>query len=166
MNAIQELILNALDTPWKARMHSVGAQNLTQNAFTKVAFDTVDYDPNGNLTTGVGAHYTVPANGYYLITCNLFTSTNSVNAELMAAAISKNNPGALLIGNNEIIYFDQQQWGTKAQALSDGCQGMGIIQFNQGDTVEAWLFQSALNPNTLLVGANTSNIAIHWLGYP
>src|SRR5450631_1195919 len=51
--------------PWRANMYlsaatAVGAAGI-------IPFDTVIYDPNGNLVTGASAKYNVPVDGYYAI---------------------------------------------------------------------------------------------------
>lgn len=49
-----------------AKMYSASGGAIAGS--TAIPFDTIDYDPNGNCTTGAGAKYTVPADGYYIMT--------------------------------------------------------------------------------------------------
>jgi len=52
----------------KARMHRVAALSITAGSFGVIPFDTVTYDPHGNMTTGAGAKYTCLLAGKYLVT--------------------------------------------------------------------------------------------------
>lgn len=66
MDAETVAALALLHNPWGAEMYRNSALTLTGgNVVTTYPFDTVNYDPNGNLTTGTNAAYTVPVDGYY-----------------------------------------------------------------------------------------------------
>lgn len=87
--------------PWKARIHQVGAQTITTGGVT-LALDTIDYDPNGNCSTG-SHNYTAPVNGIYTVTFNVEVSTaaslTGVVAQLRKNAVTITN-GSLALANN------------------------------------------------------------------
>jgi hypothetical protein len=41
-----------------------------------IPWDTIDFDPNNNLTTGIGAKYTCPVDGFYLVITSLQQSSS------------------------------------------------------------------------------------------
>lgn len=65
MNIMQLKSFVEQHNPWRARVYSQVAQALTQSAFTVITMGTVDFDPSGMVTTGVGGGITIPVDGIY-----------------------------------------------------------------------------------------------------
>jgi hypothetical protein len=86
------LLLAALaqqHNPWRAEMYRSAALTLTNGVFTAFPFDTVVYDPNGNLTTGAGAKYTVPVDGYYACSSSISIQATA-GSQTLALSLYKN----------------------------------------------------------------------------
>ena len=126
--------------PWRARMYLSGNTAITTD--TAIPFNTVDYDPNGNLTTGVGAHYTVPVNGLYLITGSVQDSAGS------AAFLA-------IIGKNTVTGVQFGSYATNSISTVTG-----ILSLVAGDTIT--LIVEGANFTATGVSAAT-NIAICFL---
>jgi hypothetical protein len=78
-------------------------------ASTTIPFDTVDYDPLGSLTTGVGAHYTCPVDGYYLVMTNVEQTTNAalyVEIQKNGVSQSQSTYYATFVSNTEVKATD------------------------------------------------------------
>lgn len=60
-------------------MHLAAASVIGAGAV--VPFDTIDFDPNGNLTLGSTANYTCPVDGYYWVNIGSSFSTSLTNAQ-------------------------------------------------------------------------------------
>lgn len=73
--------------PYHAEVQEASTQSFTSAATTVIAFDTVLADPNGNFTTGVSAHYSVPLIGRYLVVAR-FAFTSSVNGSAIYAYLN------------------------------------------------------------------------------
>lgn len=64
---------------YHAEVYQNSVQSITSNSWTVVAFDTVESDPNNNITTGASFHYTAPLAGRYSI-ASLFSWGANVSA--------------------------------------------------------------------------------------
>src|SRR5665213_161537 len=106
-----------------------GSTATSSGAFNLVPFDTINYDPNGNCTTGASAKYTVPVNGIYLITaaCSLGNVTTSA---IVAASIYKN--GAEFMRG--IDFFTTTTTGSPTLPIN------GQLSLVAGDTIQIALF--------------------------
>jgi hypothetical protein len=60
---------------------------LTTSAWTVYPYDTVLFDPNVDLTTGAGAAYTCPVDGYYAVSGSWSTSASLADGTETGAAI-------------------------------------------------------------------------------
>jgi hypothetical protein len=79
--------------PYRCGVHRAGALTLTSSVNTAWPYDTVDYDPNSNFTTGVGAHYTAPQNGYYNFSASTLV-TGTAAGQFIGLAVAQNKQGA------------------------------------------------------------------------
>ena len=58
--------------PYKAGARLSGDQTINDNTVTLIAFDTEDYDPNGDFDNTAGNYkYVVPVTGYYQVNANV-----------------------------------------------------------------------------------------------
>jgi hypothetical protein len=72
------LALHQWRSIYKARMYlTVNTTTTVANTGIQVPFDTISYDPNGNLTLGATANYTVPVAGYYSVNGRAALSNSS-----------------------------------------------------------------------------------------
>jgi hypothetical protein len=63
--------------PWRCRAYGVVSQPLNNGSFGFPAMTTIDFDPSGMVTTGIGGNVTIPVDGIYHV---------SVSGGLTAAA--------------------------------------------------------------------------------
>lgn len=116
--------------PYKFSVYRNSAASVAVS-FTKVTFDTEDYDSNNNFASGT---YTAPVAGFYNFEWNLGLSTAAGNA---VSAIYKNGS----------VYA----WG--AEVASGGNSGGAIPMFLAAtDTIE--IYGSAAGTATLNVGGS------------
>jgi hypothetical protein len=88
MDAAVLALLATGHNPWRAAMYrSAAGGALTGSTFTTVPYDTAIFDPNGNLTVGAGALYTVPVDGYYAVSGWYGVSTAPADGTRILAAI-------------------------------------------------------------------------------
>lgn len=74
---------------YKCRVYLNNNKTATKNAWSKVAFDTEDYDPNNNFDNATNFRYIAPVNGYYLInaTVGIITPSGGAMPTTMSVAI-------------------------------------------------------------------------------
>ncbi len=74
----------SLGTNTVALAHLGVHQKVTSGSgYAKIGFDKVDHDPGSNFTAGAEAgYYTLPADGYYLITAHLYWETVAKTANI------------------------------------------------------------------------------------
>ena len=102
----------------QASAYQAGAQSMANNAFTKVNFDTKNYDPNGNFDITTNHRYTVPIPGNYLVSAAVaFASSTAISC-----AIVKN--GATFVATGP------------SSASAPRCAVSRVLALNAGDTIE------------------------------
>lgn len=137
----------ALSNPYKFRCHLAANQSGVADAtFTKVAFDTKDYDTNTNLDVTVNkGRYTVPVSGFYQI--NAFVA-------LLASAGSVGATGIISLYKNasEIVRDD---FGTPSSsntaALLSGSLS-DCVQLTAADFIELYVYMDVTSGNSSVVG--------------
>lgn len=70
---------------YRAKVYlSTNQLNLTSGAFTKIQFDTAEYDPNSDFDLVTDYDYTVPLTGIYYVCLNVaFTATTTNQAQFL-----------------------------------------------------------------------------------
>lgn len=136
--------------PYKARMYMSGAVSLgTANAWNVVPFDTVEYDPSGNCTTGASAKYTVPVSGDYLI-IGRFSGAGGSGVQ-SGSAVFKN-------GAELFRFLDTGAAGLMALGGSDA---RALVA---GDTLDLRYFFSSNAGSTANSGQGQVFLAVRYLG--
>jgi hypothetical protein len=95
MDSAALAVLATQHNPWRAKMHCSVTTAVTSGS--AIAFNATDYDLNGNISAST---YTIPVDGYYLVTANAqFATTGtwfiSVAVGGSAAAYGTTCPSAL-----------------------------------------------------------------------
>jgi len=123
--------------PYRCGVHRAGALTLTSSVNTAWPYDTVDYDPNGNFTTGVGAHYTAPQNGYYNFAASTLV-TGTAAGQFIGLAVAQNKQGA----GYATVYQGQYSLAQAANNLGASVAAFGI-QATAGDLFQFYYLVSA-----------------------
>jgi len=128
-------------------MYLATAQSIPATTTTYINFDTVDFDPNGNVTTGAGAKYTVPVNGFYIVSVAvaLVAAVNAVNV-----CIYKNGAGISRTGS---------QFGAGPSYNGAACD---IISCVAGDYLQATIY-AATGPTNTQAGPQSCWLSAHFL---
>ena len=137
---------------YKARMHRAAALTSAAAAVTILPFDTVSADPNGNLSTGVGAKYTCPVAGRYLVTGRF--SAPVASGVRMYATIFLNGAEAARGADT----------GTFSAAGTAGVVVSTVIAAAVGNTLQIAYYTSAAA--SIEVGAAFSYMAVDLLSTP
>ena len=137
---------------YKARMHRAAALTSAASAVTILPFDTVGTDPNGNLSTGVGAKYTCPVAGRYLVTGRF--SAPVASGARMYATIFVNGAEAARRADT----------GTFSAAGTAGVVVSTVIAAAVGNTLQIAYYTSAAA--SIEVGAAFSYMAVDLLSTP
>lgn len=115
-------------------MYRNGAYTFVNGAVTQIPFDTVSYDPNGNLTTGASANYTVPVSGYYVCTGRIgYNSDTSALGNIMSSYIYQNG-SEIKTGSSIFASAASQFIGSNVD---------GIIKCVAGDTLDMRYYATA-----------------------
>lgn len=109
--------------PYKFRVRRVAAQTTTAGAFTKIAFDTEDYDTNNNFASG---SYTAPVNGFYHFNAR---AAGNGNTQLIIALYK--NGAFLERGGHQLINAVQ------------GVIYSNDVELDAGDVMDIYLFGDA-----------------------
>lgn len=118
--------------PYKFRVHLNTGQTISSNAFTKVPFDTVDFDTSSNFDAVTNHRFTAPINGFYQ-----FNSTVENNSGSGARALAS-------IYKNGVEYSRGNDLATSAQALASA--GISdLVPMVAGDYVEIYFLTSGTN---------------------
>lgn len=125
--------------PYKFRVHLATGQTITSNTFTKIPFETRDFDTGSNvdITTNKG-RFTAPIAGFYQFNANAENSSGSAARNLIS------------FYKNGVEYSRGNDSQTSAQAIG----GAGISDFIQlaaTDYIEVY-FQTS---GSTIAGTNT-----------
>lgn len=127
--------------PSRAHVQS-GTITTTAQAYTKIAVDTIDFDPGGYMST-VQGRYNCPATGYYYAMGEIHTNAN---------------PGDSLL----VLYKNgvNVSWGTRngGGQTNIGHVVCDILKCNAGDYIELWLY--TFNVTTLQVSTPENYLSV------
>lgn len=124
---------------YHAEVYLNGAQNIPNSAFTVVAYDTVEADPQSSFTTGAAALYTAPVAGRYLVTAAV------IYANAVATAI------ASVFQNGA-----ETRRGVQAAAVANATNGVivsSILRCAVNDTLDVRAFQGQGGNQALSTGS-------------
>lgn len=140
MDTAELVALARQSHPWRARMYRAAGLTVVAATFTPIPFDTIDFDPNGNLVLGAAAAYTCPQDGYYSLSgsfCGV-TSTAAGQVLLLSVWLSPAAGG----GYAEIRRSPYYAAEAAAIAVGNSFYDPGIACF-QGDQLQLRYYCSA-----------------------
>jgi hypothetical protein len=161
VTATQTLTNKTLTNPnvtslYRARAY-LGADitGFANNAHTKVALDTIDYDPNSNFNAG-GNRWTCPITGIYLIKASVGSKDGEgVSGTRFVSEVYKNGSTRLAIS---VVYLG----GVNGVVPTCGA----IVSLTATDYIELFAFQDSGATKTIFSGGGNSAytwLAIHLL---
>lgn len=134
-------------------MYSSAGQVVPTGTVTVVAFNTVDYDPNGNLVTGAAAKYNVPVNGIYLVTGNYEYGNSAATSPLHFIGIYKNTV--------------QTRNGTGFTIANPATDPIAVVSTQlsllAGDFIDLRVFHSLGGNNTGVAGSAGTSLQVMFL---
>lgn len=132
------------------RAHKTALQSIPNNTWTKVTFDTEDYDVEGDFATST---YTARRAGIYRVSAALqFTNIDDLASGYVV--LYKNGARAVDLAQN-------QSAGTGIQGVS----GTTEIQLAAGDTLEIYAYQDSAAARDIRYAADANNwVAISYVG--
>jgi hypothetical protein len=126
-----------------ARAYLNAAQSLTAGTWTKIALDSISFDPGGCFSTA-NHRYNVPTAGFYRVNANVFFASAATNQQI---AVYKNgtvvSQGVGYINTGGAVYGD-------------------IISCSAGDYLELWAY--TISGMALNTGSNQIYMAIQPVG--
>jgi len=145
--------------PYRGRMYLGSAQSIANATDSvNINWDTVDYDPNSNCTTGSGAKYTAPVTGYYTASFQLGFGTWGTSAGTFFLTIlvngSTGGDGAHDVGRRDVAA------NAGASFINGSWQGL----LNANDTFQVAVFQNGGAASNTSSGKAECWMAIHLLG--
>ncbi len=137
-----------------AEAYQASAQIVSNAAWTVVAFDTIESDPNGNFTTGLSAHYTCPVGGRYRVDSTVMWLTPGALVNPISIEAFKNGALAKRGWQGEVPS------GTVTPTLTLSA----VVRANSGDTLDVRVYQAAGTNYNTLQGQDTVWVAFTFLG--
>lgn len=150
----QKLIQGTSTSPtWGYNGNKIGfsaraatAGTATSSAYSKVPFDTEDFDPNGNFDNTSNYRYTAPVTGYYHV--NLSVGLDSVaDGKLIAAAIFRNGTSV-------------KQGGNTTGAATTGLASVSaLLSLSAADYIEGFVYNGDASNRTVNVDPLNSHFS-------
>jgi hypothetical protein len=152
------------ETKYKA--HAAYTANVPYILNSKLDFDTIIDDPNGNMVTGP-TRYTVPVTGYYLITLGV-SIVNITGAEVITGIPSSR----LAVYVNNVVYLKAFENFMNFGMLQSNIV-TGLVHLNAGDILDFAYSLIVLDPltgqkeyvgtATINAGPGSTFVTIHYL---
>lgn len=133
---------------YHAEVYQTNAQTMANGATTVIAYDTIEGDPNGNVTTGASFHYTVPVAG-------------RIRVHAVCAF------GAALSGNPSLDVYKNGSLAKVVFQVTSGAlalPGSAEIRCAAGDTLDVRLFHNTGSGQNTNPGATNVWAEFEWVG--
>ena len=139
-----------ISNPYRVRGWKANTQSISSTTYTKVNFNTENFDTNNNWNTST-YEYTAPVSGYYDISCCLLYGSGIQANKRYHACIYKN--GAL---NSEKIVHSSTLTDYLTTSVED------VVYLATNDTVSFYTFHTATTSQPLYTDATAATIHIYF----
>jgi len=128
------------------KAHTSADQSVAASTEDVIDFDTVDYDPGGDVTTGAAWHYTVPVTGWYAVGCESgLVSPNGVDWVVLDTAEID-----VFVNGSFVQIIDYTTATIIDQGLLLSVNGQVIISVAATDTIDVRYANGSASTRTLL----------------
>mgnify|MGYP007071602692 CR=1 FL=1 len=139
-----------------ARCYSAAGQSIPDNAYTIVNFNTVDFDPDGLVTTGSDWAFTAPVGGRYAVTaCAAFVASTAW-AETEAGLL------AIFVEGVNVSKLARKDHYSSASTVVMTISGSDLVSLDAGERLDIRVYQNSGGALNLIADALLVRVAI-WL---
>ena len=149
IDAALDITNKIVKTTAKCRVYLSSDQTIPDSTFTKIAFDSKDYNPGGGFDTDANK-YIVPITGYYLVILIPFLKWLSDQKKVFTR-VKKNTTEAQRT----------QSWGNVFGSLTD--INLGVYYFSENNEITGEVYHDNGSSRDLISGSYMTSMSIHLL---